>query len=144
MPAHLKRTWNLPRLKPPATLSPRAAEIFKRLVRSVDADHFRSVDMPLLAQYCVACAQADEASEKLAAEGAVIDGKASPWLAVQEKSMRAAAVLSTKLRCAPISRFDRTAAAANSREHAGKRPWEDDDEDDGLLAKPPRGLAAFR
>lgn len=144
MPAHLKRTWNLPRLKPPATLSPKASEIFKRLVRSVDADHFRSVDMPLLTQYCVACAQADEASAKLAKDGAVIDGKASPWLSVQEKSMRAAAVLATKLRVAPLSRFDRTAAAANSRESFGKRPWDDEGDDDDLLAKAPRGLAAFR
>jgi hypothetical protein len=118
--------------------------MFRRIVRAVDDDHFRTVDLPLLVQYAVACAQADEASERLAADGCVIDGKASAWLQVQEKSMRSAAVLATKLRVAPLSRMDRKTAGANTR--SDSRPsWEaDGDEYEDLIPRPPHGAVLRR
>jgi phage terminase small subunit len=104
-----------PRLKPPATLSKGAAAIFTRTVAAVDPDHFSAVDGPLIEQYAAAADLACQAQTNLDSHGAVIDGKASPWLAVLEKSSRACVALAARLRVCPQSRFDRLTAGANSR-----------------------------
>src|SRR5262245_20410372 len=110
-----KRSLRALDLEPPPALSPRAADVFRHVVGSVDAEHFRAVDAPLIAQYSIACAQSDEASERLAKEGCVVGGKPSPWLAIQKESMRSAAVLASKLRVCPISRLDRNVAGTTTR-----------------------------
>jgi hypothetical protein len=53
--------------------------------------------------------EADLLAEKAAKElrkNPVIDGKPSPWLAVQEKNVRALVSLSMRLRLSPQSRID--------------------------------------
>jgi phage terminase small subunit len=117
MPSPIKsrHITNKPRLKPPVTLSKGAAAVFAQTVAAVDPDHFSVVDTPLLEQYAAASDLARQAQTRLDVNGAVIDGKASPWLAVLEKANRACVALAARLRVCPQSRFDRLTAGANSR-----------------------------
>lgn len=92
------------RLAPPATLSARERAIFLDLVATMDAKHFRQCDLPLLARYCEAIALAEEAARELRDGGAVLDGKPSPWITVQEKSVRAMVALTLRLRLSPQAR----------------------------------------
>ena len=138
-------------LAAPATLSPRAREIFEHTVAAVDPFHFSQVDLSLLAQFCGACETAEIAQKEIDERGAVIDMKTSPWIGVLEKSTRSCVALSARLRICPQSRYDRLVAGTNARaQYAGKKLWEGDyDPEDpaGLLAKPTRPkrtLAYFR
>jgi len=99
-----------PKLRAPARLSEREAEIFRCLVGSCDPRHFTAADEPLLCRYAEAIAMAEDAADHLRAEGAVIMGKASPWITVQEKMVRAIAALAPKLRLSPQSRYDASLA----------------------------------
>jgi hypothetical protein len=92
--------------------------IFLELVASVASDHFQSGDAPLIEQHAQAILLARQAFDKLATEGPVIDGKASPWLVVLEKAHRSAVALSGRLRLAPQARMD---ARAASRKANGPR-----------------------
>ena len=118
------------RLRPPATLSSGAAGIFRKTVAGVDPEHFSPVDLPLLEQYAAASDLARRAQQEMDAHGAVVNGKASPWLAVLEKASRSCVALSARLRICPQSRFDRLVAGANSRAQS-----DSDIEDDDLLAR---------
>ena len=112
------------RLTPPATLSPRAAEIFKHVVSAVDVYHFTKVDLPLVCQYVGAAELCELAQEHLDQLGAVCGGKPNPWLQVLEKASRSCVALSARLRICPQSRFDRLVAGTNSRKQVGRRIWE--------------------
>jgi phage terminase small subunit len=90
----------------PGDLSPDAAQVWREITKTTQPEHFRPSDVPLLKSYCEACAMADRAAAELAENGAVIDGKASPWLTVQEKSVRAQTSLSLRLRLCPSARTD--------------------------------------
>lgn len=121
-----------PRLKAPATLSEGAAAIFVQVVSSVDPSHFSAVDLPLLEQYASAADLARQAQSQLDTHGAVIDGKASAWIAVLEKASRSCVALAARLRVCPQSRFDRLVAGANSRpQSSGRKPWEFTGNDEG-------------
>jgi len=136
-----------PRLTPPASLPDPVKTIFVSLVRALDADHFSAADLPLLVQYAIACHQADEAAAKLQSEGQVIGDKPSPWLIVQEKSVRAMTALSARLRLAPQCRYDRLRAGVTGREQPDGDQYDPDDPE-GLIAGnkpwPTTGLASFR
>jgi len=131
MPAHTKGSHasNQPRLKAPQSLAQGPAGVFKHIVNAVDPSHFSAVDLPLLEAYANAAHQATLAAQEIERNGAVIEGKASPWLAVAEKAGKQLVALSARLRICPQSRFDRLVAGANSR----PQPSFDGD-DDGLLA----------
>jgi phage terminase small subunit len=125
-----KHITGAPRLAPPATLSPTAQTVFKHIVGNVDPSHFSEVDIPLLEAYAHSAALATEAAQRLDADGAVIDGKASPWLTVSGNAQKQLVALSARLRICPQSRFDRLGAGANSRpqpEIGKRKPWEYDD-----------------
>ena len=127
------------RLEPPMALSEPAKTVFRYIVGNVDPSHFNPVDMPLLEGYANSAALATEAARRIDSEGAVVDGKASPWLAVAEKAQKQLVAISARLRICPQSRFDRLGAGANSRPQpgmSGRKPWEIDDPD-GLLAGSP-------
>jgi phage terminase small subunit len=87
------------------------AGLFRELVGSVDADHFRAGDVPLLRQYVEAIRLAEEAGDALRRDGAVIGGRASPWLVVSEKAQRSMVALSMRLRLSPQSRLHARTAA---------------------------------
>ncbi|MDN8615488.1 P27 family phage terminase small subunit [Variovorax ginsengisoli] len=135
MPAHRKGSTISTgrRVQPMTTLSPPALAVFKHIVASVDPSHFSAVDLPLLESYANHAAMATHAAQQIDAEGAVVAGKPSPWLTVQEKAVKALTALSARLRIAPQSRFDRLVAGANSRQQLNTpKPWEQDIH--GLLA----------
>jgi hypothetical protein len=62
------------------------------VVAGCDRDHFLPSDLPLLVRYVEAAALGDQAAEQLRL-GAVINGKASPWITIQEKTVRAMVAL---------------------------------------------------
>ena len=66
--------------------------------------HFRPSDTTLLCRFVEADALAERAAKELR-KHPVVDGKASAWLAVQEKSVRALVSLSVRLRLGPMSRI---------------------------------------
>jgi hypothetical protein len=90
-----------------------------------DSNHFRQTDVPLLARYCEAAVLAEKAALELRS-GAVADGKPSPWIVVQEKSVRAMVALSMRLRLSPQSRTD-PKTLARQQQYSGPRPWETDE-----------------
>lgn len=134
-----------PRIKPPASLPEPVAVVFAKLVAGVSADHFAPTDLPLLTEYARAAVLADEAAAEMAKEGAVTDGKPSPWLRVQDQACKSLVALSARLRLCPQSRFDRLKAGTSTRQGFP----DDVSNPDGLLAgvprtKPKTGLASFR
>jgi phage terminase small subunit len=129
MPAHTKGAVQTgkPRLKAPAGLADGPAAVFVYIVRSVDPDHFSEVDLPLLEAYANAAHLSAVASDNIARDGAVIDGKQSVWVGIQERATKQLVALSARLRVAPQSRFDRLVAGANSRRQPHlRKPWESD------------------
>jgi phage terminase small subunit len=93
------------RLQPPDHLSADERQRFVDIVASCDARHFRPSDATLLCRFVEADALAERAAKELR-KHPVVDGKASAWLAVQEKSVRALVSLSVRLRLGPMSRID--------------------------------------
>ena len=113
-----------PRLKAPSNLSEAEAAIFAAVVKACDPKHFRHSDLPLLCRFCELTALADHAAHELREHGAVIGGKPSPWIVVQEKCVRGLVALSMRLRLSPQSRLD-PKTVGRQRPPLYRRPWED-------------------
>ena len=111
------------KLHPPASLSEAERTIFVDVVAATDPRHFRPSDLPLLVRYAEACALGDLAAQELR-RGAVIDGKPSPWIVIQEKAVRAMVALSMRLRLSPQSRTD-PKTTGRQQEQLGPKPWEE-------------------
>jgi phage terminase small subunit len=92
---------------PPAGLSAEEERIFQQLLAAVDPGHFAPSDLPLLVAYCQAVVQHDHAVQMMRQQGAVVDGKVSPWIVVQEKAQRAMVALSMRLRLSPQARREK-------------------------------------
>ncbi len=123
-----KHITGAPRLAPPDTLSPTAKRVFEHIVTSVDPSHFSPVDIPLLEGYAQSAALATQAAQMLDKDGAVVDGKASPWVNVSATAQKQLVALSARLRICPQSRFDRLGAGSNSRPQPDApkgQPWDD-------------------
>jgi len=110
------------RPSPPATLSESERELFLAIVSGCDTGHFREADLPLLSRYCEAAILAEQAALELR-NGAVVGGKPSPWIIVQEKSVRAMVSLSMRLRLSPQSRLD-PKTLSRQQPYVGPPPWE--------------------
>ncbi len=93
------------RVQPPAGLDQGVTELFRQLVGGCDPQHFIESDMPLLVEYCRAVLLAERAYRELQREGPVVNSKPSPWIIVQEKSVRAMTALSLRLRVSPQARL---------------------------------------
>jgi hypothetical protein len=76
----------------------------------------------LLCRYVESDALAERAAKELR-KNPVVDGKASAWLAVQEKSVRALVSLSMRLRLSPQSRID-AKAIGRQEPRLTVNPWE--------------------
>ena len=111
-----------PRLDPPTHLGADERRRFLELVESCDPDHFRPSDLPLLCRFVEADVIGELAATELRTGGAVIDGRASPWLIAQEKAVRALVALATKLRLSPSSRTDPKTIARHKP--IGRTPWD--------------------
>src|SRR5262245_39825102 len=94
------------RLRPPTDWSPQATAVFSRLIEASAREHLRLGELAVLTRYCQAVVDGDLADEHLSRDGHVIDGKPSPWLAVQAAANKAIATFSVRLRLAPQSRSD--------------------------------------
>jgi hypothetical protein len=70
-------------------------------------------------RYCETAVLAQEAAEHLRLEGPVIAGRISPWMVIQEKSVRSSVALSMRLRLSPQSR----AANNPSRQEQTPAAW---------------------
>jgi phage terminase small subunit len=110
------------RPSPPATLSEAECELFVAIVSGCDAGHFREPDLPLLSRYCEAAVLAEQAALELR-NGAIVDGKPSPWIVIQEKCVRAMVSLSMRLRLSPQSRTD-PKTLGRQQPYPGRKPWE--------------------
>ncbi len=77
---------------------------FIEIVNSCDPKHFVRSDLPLLCRYAEASVLAEQAAHELRQGGAVIGIRPSPWIAVQEKAVRAMVALSMRLRLSPQAR----------------------------------------
>ncbi len=113
------------RPSPPANLCEPDRELFAAIISGCASDHFRQTDVPLLARYCEAAVLAEKAALELRS-GAVIDGKPSPWIVVQEKAVRAMVALSMRLRLSPQSRID-PKTLARQPQYSGPKSWEMDE-----------------
>jgi len=107
---------------PPASLSEPEREMFVTIIAGCDAGHFRQTDLPLLSRYCEAAVLAEHAALELR-NGAVMDGKPSPWIVIQEKCVRAMVSLSMRLRLSPQSRLD-PKTLGRQQPYSGRKPWE--------------------
>jgi len=107
---------------PPASLSEPEREMFATIIAGCDTGHFRQTDLPLLSRYCEAAVLAEQAALELR-NGAVVDGKPSPWIVIQEKCVRAMVSLSMRLRLSPQSRLD-PKSLARQLPHSGPQPWD--------------------
>ncbi len=94
--------------------------MFTAIVAGCDANHFRQTDLPLLSRYCEAAILAEQAA---LGNGAVLDGKPSPWIVIQEKCVRAMVSLSMRLRLSPQSRID-PKTLGRQQPYPGRKPWE--------------------
>ena len=92
------------RVKPPDYLGKAEQEIFLDIVSSCDSRHFVQSDLPLLVEYVSAILLGRKAAKELKAEPVQANGKVSPWITIQEKSVRAMTSLSLRLRLSPQSR----------------------------------------
>jgi phage terminase small subunit len=91
----------------PEELSEAELIVFRSIKAAAPPDHFEASDQPLLTEYCTAVVQARRAAAMLRRDGDVVDGKPSPWLTVQEKSVRAMTALSLRLRLSPQARREK-------------------------------------
>jgi phage terminase small subunit len=113
-----------PRIEPPDQITGRAREVFVDLIEAVDPSHFVRSDIPLLVSYAQAIALHEEAREKVAEEGAVVDGRVSPWHVVMEKQAKLISTMAMRLRLSPHSRYDARAAGRKTQKPTGPAPWE--------------------
>jgi hypothetical protein len=111
-----------PRLEPPASLSDLERNVFVGLVQACDPEHFRPSDMPLLCRYAEAVVLAEQAAQELRC-GAVVDGRPSPWITIQEKAVRALVALSMRLRLSPQARID-PKTLGREQLRRGPAPWD--------------------
>jgi P27 family predicted phage terminase small subunit len=118
------------RLQPPSDLTEDGRKIFLDIVLANEPTHFRASDLPLLCTYVRAILQERAASERLAAEGYVIDGERSPWLAVQGQAHKTMVALSHRLRLSPQSRSPTNPKRVQPTSYFDRLRLEHDSDDD--------------
>jgi hypothetical protein len=101
------------RLSPPADLTdPKARQYFLDIVLAARPDHFQPVDVPLLALFCRMLAQAERATEAIAADMV----RASPeLLEAQRHAAKAVHDLSMRLRVSPQARLSKVNARSKTQ-----------------------------
>ena len=92
------------RLSPPDGLTGPARAMFLDIVTSVRPDFFQPAHRPLLVAYANALVEERVAAGELETNY-IVDGKASPWLAIWQARMRAVTTLARSLRLTPSSQY---------------------------------------
>jgi phage terminase small subunit len=103
------------RLPPPDDLDDAAAAVWRRIVASCAPKHFTAADVELMRCYCESAVLSQESYAQMRDHGPVVDGRPSPWLALQDKAVRALAMLAPKLRLGPSARTDAKVTARQQR-----------------------------
>ena len=94
------------RIEPRADAPAIVAEIFRNVVASVPATHFRACDADLVEQFAQSVALARRAYLELETGGLVIGGKPSVWNGLLQKAHRNSIMLAARLRLCPQGRAD--------------------------------------
>jgi len=104
-------------MEPPTDLRPAVCEIFREVVASCDANHFRKSDIPMLAQFAVATHLSRFYAERIGET----DGAFKLW----SEAAKLQISLATKLRLTVQSRaHPRTIARQTEPHEPGTAPWE--------------------
>ena len=123
------------RPEPPGELSEREAEIWREIVLSLPADWFRPSDFPLLAAYCQAAAQNEQATKELKTSSLILTKGAvsyrNPLIAIQQAAALRMGALASKMRLCQSARYDKNKAVtataganpAASKAPTGTPPW---------------------
>jgi hypothetical protein len=112
------------RLQPRDEMPPALKDLFREIVFSVKAEHFREGDQYLIEQYAQAIILARQAYGELELAGpASSDGRV--WTIALEKSHRASVALAARLRLCPQSRLSSRAAGREKPPIRGKPIWQD-------------------
>lgn len=119
------------RLQPPAHLTPEARSVWRDVVKGKPAGWWFAADCaPVLAAYADAVIQQRLLAQAVTAastpEALAARGGSARWLGLlesQQKQDRHVAMLATRLRLTPQSRYT-PKAAANAANLPKKRPWE--------------------
>jgi hypothetical protein len=112
---------------PPKGLSRAESNVWRSTLCAMPRDWIRASDFPLLTELCRAVSMCDQLALKIATTEDV--GELKVLLDLRDRESRRAAALSTKLRLAPQSRYDRHAAGTAARNSGHRRPWESDGAD---------------
>ena len=111
-----------PSPKPPAPnreASAAVKELFNHILSRAPKGQFSATDDILLELYCLAVLEARNAYRHLDAEGRVLNGRPSPWIAVLEKAQKAIVSYSVRLRIGPQSRVDPRSSKLKGRPPSG-------------------------
>ena len=132
------------RLQPSSHLAPRPKAIFRRVVNSTAANHFRPADKELLERYCEAQALAEMAAANLFAPGGAgkstekddaATGNFSHWFGIHTVSSRTANSLASRLRLTVSARSPKAvktvAAPTSYYDEMELTPEEEDSDYDG-------------
>jgi hypothetical protein len=92
------------RLSAPSTLGDREKAHFLALVSRCPASQFEPSDLPLLCRWAELCAMAEEASEHLATQDLVVDGKLNPWFVAHQMATKSLSGLALRLKVSPQAR----------------------------------------
>ena len=104
------------RLRPPSELTEIERQIFLDLVSASKANAFQPSDLPLLVNYVQAVAAARAANDHLRAEGRVVNGRQSPWLAVLAQAQKTMLGFAHRLRLSPQGRSPTNPSRPNKAE----------------------------
>ena len=99
-------------LQSPEEIFDAAKERWRKLVAAVPADHFTREDSPWLAEYCLTAVLSSMAWAETKTSSILPNGRASPWVTVQNHQSANLMMLSHRLGLTPRSRFYREKKAA--------------------------------
>ncbi len=108
------------RPEPIAGLSEYECEIWRQITISLPADWFRPSDLPLLASYCQAHAEHEQARAGIEKDGLMIKGSKgrpykNPLISVRHQAALRMATLATKMRLCQSARYDKMKAATATK-----------------------------
>ena len=104
-------------IEPPAELKAKEAEIFRQVVASCEANHFRKSDIPILTAFATATHLSRFYADRIGES----EGAFKQW----EAASRLQISLATKLRITPQARSHPMTVARMPEPHdAGTAPWE--------------------
>jgi P27 family predicted phage terminase small subunit len=108
---------SMTRPEPLAGLSEYECELWRQITISLPADWFRPSDLPLLASYCQAHAEHDQARAGIEKDGLIIKSSKgrdykNPLISVRHQAALRMATLATKMRLCQSARYDKNKAAS--------------------------------